>query len=541
MPIETMRCTQPTVQRRTTHILISLSASLLAMLFLIAGVHAAGSLPATAAPRQGQGAPGDERLITAAHNRGGDHDNELHGQLALPVTGFTGEWVLMIEETEQVSVVLTATTSVAKFKNQLPLPGDWLEVEGSYLPDGRFAARKVRPDAFEANQVIVRLKPTDHPELVAQSLAETYEMTVSAMLPSANIYLFSTKDDEEIEVDKLNDDKDSPVLWAEINWVSRAPTGNPYRTWKWGVAEDSGYANQHAFEQVNLAPALKKVTGAGVIVAILDTGIDLEHPAFDGSLILLANSNMISDTAAPDDIGPGLAWGHGTHVAGIVHGIAPNAKLMPIRILDNQGRGNTFLLAYAIELAVTNGADVINLSLGADCGSRILREAVASAVSQGVVLVAAAGNEGSPARQCPASLPGVLAVAAVDENRQRAEWSNYGEWVSLAAPGVGITSTFPVGLGAESNSTPGYASWSGTSMSTPFVAGAAALAVEEATIAPNALRADEMLVTYGDDISFFNPSPYAVGRHLNIGAAVDGLPTEPEPTAFTLFLPAVTR
>jgi subtilisin family serine protease len=134
-----------------------------------------------------------------------------------------------------------------------------------------------------------------------------------------------------------------------------------------------------------------------------------------------------------------------------------------------------------------------------------------------------------------------LAVAAVDENRQRAEWSNYGEWVSLAAPGVGITSTFPVGLGAEGNSTPGYASWSGTSMSTPFVAGAAALAVEEAASAPNALRAGEMLVTYGDDISPLNPSPYAVGRHLNIGAAVNGLPTEPEPTAFTLFLPAVTR
>lgn len=127
----------------------------------------------------------------------------------------------------------------------------------------------------------------------------------------------------------------------------------------------------------------------------------------------------------------------------------PNAKLMPIRILDNQGRGNTFLLAYAIELAVTNGADVINLSLGADCGSRILREAVASAVSQGVVLVVAVGNEGSPARQCPASLPGVLAVAAVDENRQRAEWSNYGSGSAWLAPGVGITSTFPVGLGAE--------------------------------------------------------------------------------------------
>ena len=136
----------------------------------------------------------------------------------------------------------------------------------------------------------------------------------------------------------------------------------------------------------------------------------------------------------------------------------------------------------------------------------------------------------------------MLAVAAVDENRQRAAWSNYGEtWVDLAAPGVGITSTFPVGLGVETGATPGYAAWSGTSMATPFAAGAAALAVEMRLLTAEELTAAEMLVEYGDDISALNPAPYGVGRHLNIAAAVDGLPTEPEPSAFNLYLPAVVR
>ena len=515
---------------RAAYLLVALGAGVLAVLLLVFSVQVVGAAPATPAP---------------AHDGGGEHDedDELYGQLLLPVTAFVGEWVLAIDGTRQITIVLSAATEVRKFGDRLPAPGAWLEAEGVFLPDGRLEAQRVRPDDFEANEVIVRLKPTDDPAARAQELASQHEMTVSAVLPSANIFLFTTTDDEENEVSKLT--SHPSVEWAEINWVSRAPTGDPYRTWKWGEADENGYTNQHAFEQVNLGSAQTKVTGAGVIVAILDTGIDLEHPAFVSHLALLANSNMISDTGAPDDTGPGLAWGHGTHVAGIVHGIAPDATLLPIRVLDSQGRGNTFVLAYAIELAVNSGASVINLSLGADCASRVLREAVQSAIAQGVVIVAAAGNDGSETSQCPASLPGVLSVAAVTENRQRTTWSNYGAWVSLAAPGEGITSTFPLGLGAETDATPGYASWSGTSMATPFVAGAAALAVEYAALTEESITPAEQLVTHGDDISALNPAPFVVGRHLNIAAAVDGLPTEPEPTPapspVQLYLPAITR
>ena len=447
---------------RFLRVATALGIGLLAVFLLIAGGHAASATTPSPqhldAPLRGEGLLAIGSSGSPGHG-GDDDDDEVYGQLVYSVTAFMGEWVLSVDASREVTILLTAQTNVRKFNNRLPAPGEWLEAEGVFLPDGRLNAEKVRPDDFESNQVIVRLRPTDNPAAVAAALANSHEMTVSAVLPSASIFLFTTTDDEESEMGKLLNHP--AVEWAEFNWVSRTPSGDPYRTWKWGTAEDSGYTNQTAFAQVNLPPAQEEATGAGVLVAILDTGVDLQHPAFDDDLLLLQNSDLISDTGVPDDIGPGLAWGHGTHVAGVIHAIAPNAQLMPMRILDSQGRGNTFVLAYAIEVAIANGADVINLSLGADCGSKVLSSTIASAIAQGVVVVAAAGNDAVPTPQCPAAMPGVLSVAAVDENRQRADWSNYGDWISLAAPGIGITSTFPLGYGADIGS-PGYASWSGT-------------------------------------------------------------------------------
>lgn len=545
--------------RRIAHLFMALGGAWLATLLLIAGGRAAA--PATPPYLESAALAGSQRLHAAApdighggidedDDDGDDDDNErkVFGWLANTVTGFSGDWVLAIDDREVITVLVTAQTDVRKFGGNLPAPGDWLEAEGEILPDGRIDATRVRPDDFEANQVIVRLEPTGDPGAVAQDLALAYDMTVSTVLPSADIYLFTTEDDEESEVANLLTDE--AVAWAEINWISRAPSGDPYRTWNWGAADLSGYTNQTAYSQINLAPAAATVTGVGVTVAILDTGIDLQHPMFSGHLLLLNNSDLISDTNTPDDVGPGLAWGHGTHVAGVIHALAPDAQLMPLRILDSQGRGNTFVLAYAIELAVANGADVINLSLGADCRSQVLADTIAAALAQGVLIVAAAGNDGNPALQCPAGTPGVIGVAAVDAQKRRAIWSNYGGWVDLAAPGVGITSTFPFGLGAETNTGPGYAAWSGTSMATPFVTGAAALTLQKNVIAQANLSARALathLIDAGDDISALNPAPFQVGNHLNIGAAVNGLLPEPEPTpppggqGFQLFLPSVNR
>ena len=169
--------------------------------------------------------------------------------------------------------------------------------------------------------------------------------------------------------------------------------------------------------------------------------------------------------------------GHGTHVAGIVKLVAPEAQIMPLRVLDREGNGTTFHVAEAITYADINGADVINLSLGTPSWSRLMREKVDEAIGHGVVVVAAAGNDdfvaaaisGPQPSLPPAALSdkdGLLAITSVNAAEKKSDFANYGKWVDIVAPGKEILSTYPVSK---------YAYWSGTSMATPFVAGEAAL------------------------------------------------------------------
>ena len=139
----------------------------------------------------------------------------------------------------------------------------------------------------------------------------------------------------------------------------------------------------------------------------MDTGVDSTHQALDQSLLILPGSDMVSNDNSPDDLGPGTGWGHGTHVAGIIHRIAPNSQIIPVRILDPNGRGNSFILAYAIEWAALHGADVINLSLGADCGSTLLITSISAAThkGKGTIIVAAARQR----RTGKATVPGQFA------------------------------------------------------------------------------------------------------------------------------------
>jgi subtilisin family serine protease len=277
---------------------------------------------------------------------------------------------------------------------------------------------------------------------------------------------------------------------------------------------------------------------------VLDTGIDLAHPAFSGKLVDASNlRDMISDDAIPQD-GPepgqpaGIAQGHGTHVSGIISHIAPNARLMPIRVLDTNGRGNTFVLAYAIDWAVQHGADVINLSLGTDFESTVLSSSIRNAIDHGVVVVAAAGNENVNVPQYPAAFDGVVGVTAVDSEMRKATFSNFGTgWVDLSAPGVGITSTVPMASGVL------YAAWSGTSMATPFASGAAALARQKLPFVTVAQLTD-LLVSKGDDLNAANPAyDHQLGRHIDISAALVDAPVDapdaPPSQNVLLFLPVL--
>jgi len=257
----------------------------------------------------------------------------------------------------------------------------------------------------------------------------------------------------------------------------------------------------------------------------------------------LPGYDMVDDDADPEDEGDGMGWGHGTHIAGIVAHMSPQSKLLPVRVLNSNGRGNTFALAYAIQWAVEHGANVINLSLGADANSRVLHEVIDDAIKQGVIVVAAAGNNDTSTPQFPASWPGVIGVTAVDAENAKAEFAAYGaDWVDLAAPGVGITSTIVGPLGS------GYASWSGTSMSTGFVSGAAALARQRWPAAP-VTEIQQLLTAHTRNVDAINPTYIGqLGGLLDVAAALAVAQPVPTPTPSVpaggdnqLFLPFVRR
>jgi subtilisin family serine protease len=218
----------------------------------------------------------------------------------------------------------------------------------------------------------------------------------------------------------------------------------------------------------------KQTAGQGIRVAVLDTGIDATHPdlasAIDGTRDF---------TNSP--IGTNDAQGHGTHTAGIIAarknnlgvvGVAPECRLLIGKVLGDDGSGLGSWVAAGIDWAIEQGADVISLSLGSPSPDPTILAAIQRAAAKGKFIIAAAGNDGGTSGVDRVNFPGrwkeTLAVAAFDRTGHLAPFSSQGPEVAIAAPGVEITSTFPLALGS-------YAKLSGTSMATPFVSGVVAL------------------------------------------------------------------
>ncbi|HEY9897839.1 MAG TPA: S8 family serine peptidase [Pantanalinema sp.] len=247
-----------------------------------------------------------------------------------------------------------------------------------------------------------------------------------------------------------------------------------------GVPNDSLYAQQYAPQVVQAPQAWRTSKGSGMVIAVLDTGLDTTHPEFAGRVVEGFNA-ITRKSDVKDD------HGHGTHCAGVaaaavnngqgMAGIAPEAKIMPIKVLAADGAGSDAYVARGISWAVKHGADVISLSLGGPGENKTLAAAVTAALRKGVPVISAMGNDGSGEKAFPAAYPGVIAVGATNAKDQAADFSQHGDWISVAAPGVQILSTFPTyrvtlneyGFGLN------YAVLDGTSMATPAVAGLAAL------------------------------------------------------------------
>ncbi|WP_422660343.1 S8 family peptidase [Paenibacillus sp. EC2-1] len=206
-----------------------------------------------------------------------------------------------------------------------------------------------------------------------------------------------------------------------------------------------------------------------VIIAVVDTGVDLSHTDLDGQLV--SGYNVVDPSKAPaDDVG------HGTHVAGIIGALVNNGegvagvswynKIMPVKALDGSGSGTTYAVAEGIIWATDHGAKVINMSLGNYADSQFLHDAIKYAYDRDVLLVAASGNDNTERPGYPAAYPEVLAVGATNQDMTRADYSNYGDYIDVTAPGTNIASTYP---GNQ------YAALSGTSMASPHVAAMAGL------------------------------------------------------------------
>jgi subtilisin family serine protease len=310
---------------------------------------------------------------------------------------------------------------------------------------------------------------------------------------------------QSVEADRLLPIPLKPLDTIPPGLNDNAPV-NYYGTVVW-----HGYAVQPATQITRLGDAQRgfNVSGAG-IVAVIDTGVDTSHPVLvpvllpgydftrnqpgasewldvpqlqsgstkQGSenqqpVIVQQSSAAILDqsSAAILDGGPYSAFGHGTMTTGLVHLAAPRAKILPLKAFTSNGTGYLSNIVAALYYAVQHQANVVNMSFDVSSPSPALNQAVAYANQKGVVLVAAAGNESTSAPVYPAALKGnVMGIASTTDWDQRSSFSNYGSTdVWIAAPGEYVISTFPGGT---------YASASGTSFSSPLVAGSAALLLQ---------------------------------------------------------------
>jgi subtilisin family serine protease len=279
-------------------------------------------------------------------------------------------------------------------------------------------------------------------------------------------------------------------------------------SWKtWGMSE------------IKLDPALKKATGAGITVAVLDTGVDLNHPQLVGRLV--PGYDFVDNDDQPDDLPNGInddedglfdeGVGHGTHIAGIITAMAPDAKVMPVRVLNSDGAGTLFDVVQGVVFAADRGAQVINLSFSAGENSPFFAAAINYALDRRVVLVAAAASDAGYL-EYPAAYLGVIAVGATKKGRIITDFSlPHAQLVDVFAPGELIYSTYTGG---------GFAWWSGTSMAAPFVSAEAAILLQKAgskTCVPGCIR--DAIIKHVDNIS-----PAVKGKgNIQVDKAVKGV------------------
>jgi thermitase len=393
----------------------------------------------------------------------------------------------------------------------------------------RPSAQTARAGSFVAGEIVVRFRPG----VSAGAKADAHRLTGGRQLAEVSRTgvqrVAVPAGDESAAIARYQ--RNPNVLYAEPNFIRRIPrlvshtpgsevvpgdfyfdeqwalhnTGQLFYCFPWIDGELCFYIGTPDAD-IDAPEAWAISTGTGVMVAVIDSGIDYTHPD------LMPNYAGGYDFAS-SDADPMDDHGHGTHVAGTIAaalnnltgnpakeegvvGVAPNARILAYKVCLADGTCSDFAIDQAIARAVADGARVINMSLGGIEYSQSMNDAVQDAWNAGLVIVAGAGNEGATDAFYPAALDHVISVAAFDEDDRRPTFSNYGSWVDISAPGNVILSTYPMAACVASG-LPGdtgcYTWLTGTSMATPHVSGAAALVWSRSDVTSNSQVVDILL------------------------------------------------
>lgn len=351
-----------------------------------------------------------------------------------------------------------------------------------------FLPSPTHASSLNANRLIIRYRNTATSEdkaKIHEEISDGYEVK---KLSPLNIEVFKSTDINFMERVARHFKNDPRIKYIEPDFLATAVE----------IPNDPGLFVNRQWGMYKIQAAASLVSGwdithgnPSVKVAVIDSGIDAAHEDLAGKI---KNIKNCTNSMTADDL-----FGHGTHVAGIISantdnnigvaGAGYNVSLMNAKALTDNGSGYYSWIADCIIWSADQGASVINMSLGGTDASQMLEDAVSYAHDKGVMIVAAAGNSNSNGFFYPAAYSQVISVAATDNEDVRAPFSNWGNWVDVAAPGVSILSTLP--MHANHFKTKNYGYLSGTSMAAPYVSGLASLLYSE-----NLKRNDVMNVIF---------------------------------------------
>lgn len=324
-----------------------------------------------------------------------------------------------------------------------------------------------------AQQLQTTIDKTINSALSEDTLLVKYKSTLSQTEHRiAGATLIKQFSEYHFAVVKVRDKKNINKVIAKYQSLKNVESVTPSSLYKPLSLTDPKISEQYQINMLQLNESQKLAGNAPVTIAVIDQGVDMNHPDLKGRLLPSYNAVNPMNQGTPDF--------HGTHVAGIVsanknngiggYGVNPNAKILPIDVFDGGWGATDYAIAEGIKYAVEKGSKVINMSLGGPMDSPLIKEAVKKALEKNVVVIAAAGNTGDDTLSYPAAYEGVISVGSINDKKKLSSFSSYGPSIDIVAPGEEIYAPI-YEYGKQSS----FAEMSGTSMASPMVAGVASL------------------------------------------------------------------